>query len=158
MSFTGQVLKLLQEGKHDEMQGELARMEESWRFMNKVRESLESTNKDLVSKANELALAGQRIVDEKRQAITDAATAQTFLTQQIAAVQLNKSGQLEQIVAQNVELQNKVKELSTTLEELGRSGDTELQQRNQELAGENRRLRMVLRQKEAAEAARGTSE
>jgi len=158
MSFTGQVLKLLQEGKHDEMQGELARMEESWRFMNKVRESLESTNKDLVSKANELALAGQRIVDEKRQAITDAATAQTFLTQQIAAVQLNKSGQLEQIVAQNVELQNKVKELSTTLEELGRSGDTELQQRNQELAGENRRLRMVLRQKEAAGAARGTSE
>jgi dynactin complex subunit len=148
--FTQRALKLLQDGKHDELQTELSKLEEAWRFVNEVRASLEQANHGLIEAAGELALAGQRVVDEKRQVITDSQTAQAFLSQQIANVQTNKAGQLEQLVAQNVELQNKVKELTRALEELGRSGDAELHQRNQELAGENRRLRMVLRQKEAA--------
>lgn len=118
--FIDTALQLLNEGKTDEAQRELHQMERNWEFLNALRVSLEKSNQDLTIKNNELALASQQVIEERRQTEADNTAVRTGLQLQMASAQVAKSAELEEVVAYNVKLQRENRKLKREVDSLTR--------------------------------------
>ena len=113
--FIDRAIGLLNSGDMDGLQTELHDLEQAWKTCNGLRNSLQENNVDLVERNNELVLAAQQSLFEKKRIVDQYEKIQDGLKQQMIRAEIARQAELNGLVEDNVKLRGQVRQLEQDL-------------------------------------------